>query len=99
MVKGEFLNLLDLFVEEDWKNHETYNSFIRGFGNEFDNFTPLQSARFVHSLASAGLNQTDIFEAVLDKINSSEMMSRVSYDLRCNIIMKMVQTAVEADMV
>ena len=39
MSRIQFLDLLEAFVDEKWKNHETYNSFIKGFGSEFENFT------------------------------------------------------------
>lgn len=67
-----FMDLLEIFVTEDWKNHETYNSFIRGFGNSFDKFGARDSVRFVQNLVEAGLNQLDILEAVIDKINKQE---------------------------
>ncbi len=47
MPKREFLKLLDLFVNENWQNHETYNNFIRGFGNNFDTFNKAESVRFI----------------------------------------------------
>ena len=50
-------------------NHETYNNFIRGFGNNFDDFNEVDSVRFISMLVKVGLNQTDILDAVIEKVN------------------------------
>ena len=39
MTRAQFIHLLEMFVSESWENHDTYNSFIRGFGNSFDDFS------------------------------------------------------------
>ena len=39
--------LLGVFVSEGWQNHQTYNGFIRGFGNQFENATVPQSIEFI----------------------------------------------------
>ena len=62
-----FLALLNMFVDEEWSNSETYNTFIRGFGENFDDFTPKQSVNFARLLVTAGINQSDIVEAVIEK--------------------------------
>lgn len=36
MRRNDFMDLLEMFVAEGWVNHETYNNFIRGFGNNFE---------------------------------------------------------------
>lgn len=56
MSRVNFIKLLELFVQNEWKNHETYNDFIRGFGNEFDQFNQIDSVRFIQLLVQAGLN-------------------------------------------
>ena len=66
--RDKFLNLLDMFVQEEWKNAQTYNSFIKGFGESFDDFSDVQATKFVSLLIKAGLNQVDILEAVIEKV-------------------------------
>ena len=39
MTRAQFIHLLEMFVSESWENHDTYNSFIRGFGNSFEDFS------------------------------------------------------------
>ena len=39
MYRDKFNDLLEMYVNESWENHDTYNSFIRGFGNSFDDFS------------------------------------------------------------
>ena len=68
----KFLNLLNMFVKEGWYNAQTYNSFIKGFGEGFDDFNNTQATKFISLLVQAGLNQTDILEAVIDKVLSDE---------------------------
>ena len=35
MSHNQFLDLLEAFVDQKWKNHKIYNSFIKGFDSEF----------------------------------------------------------------
>ena len=95
MTRLEFLDLLELFVSEDWQNHETYNSFIRGFGEAFDDFNAPQASRFISLLVDAGLNQRDIFEAVLEKVDQTERF--ISEDAKRQTIMRMITSATEGD--
>lgn len=37
--RSKFLDLLEMFAGEQWKNAQTYNAFIKGFGEGFDNFS------------------------------------------------------------
>ena len=37
--RTKFLDLLQMFVGEQWKNAQTYNAFIKGFGEGFDDFS------------------------------------------------------------
>ena len=53
---NQFLDLLEAFADEKWKNKETYNSFIKGFSSEFENFSDQRSVRFISLLVMAGLN-------------------------------------------
>lgn len=68
----KFLNLLDMFVKEGWYNAQTYNSFIKGFGEGWDDFNDVQATKFISLLVKAGLNQIDILEAVIDRVLSDE---------------------------
>lgn len=68
---NEFSDLLELFVEHKWQNHETYNGFIRGFGVKFEEFSNQEAVNFISLLVKAGLNQGDILEAVIEKVNAS----------------------------
>jgi len=72
---NEFSELLELFVDQKWQNHETYNSFIRGFGSKFEDFSDLEAINFISLLVKAGLNQVDILEAVIEKVLASNVRS------------------------
>ena len=52
----KFLNLLNMFVDEGWENAQTYNSFIKGFGEGFDDFSEVRATQFIALLVKAGLN-------------------------------------------
>lgn len=67
-----FLDLLEMFVSNNWNNSQTYNSFIMGFGESFDEMSDSQAVRFIELLTRAGLNQVDILEAVIDKVINSK---------------------------
>lgn len=70
MRRDEFLELLEMFVSQKWMNHETYNNFIRGFGNNFEAFNEIDAVTFITQLVKAGLNQNDILDAVIEKVNT-----------------------------
>ena len=63
--------LLNIFVSENWQSHQTYNGFIRGFGNQFEEATVPQSIEFIKLMVEAGLNQIDILDAIIDKTTES----------------------------
>lgn len=65
MHRGNFIGLLKTFVDSQWRNNETYNTFIRGFGNDFEKFNDEQAVKFVSLLVQANLNQADIIDAVV----------------------------------
>lgn len=94
--RDEFIRLLELFVSENWQNHETYNNFIRGFGNNFDDFTSQQSVRFIQNLVNAGLNQEDILEAVIEKVIADDN-SRTSIEAKRRMIVNLIATSVQSD--
>lgn len=89
----QFLDLLEAFVMEKWSNHETYNTFIKGFGHEFENFSDVQSVKFISLLVQAGLNQSDILDAVIEKVGSSKRVVKPSF------VVDIVQAALDADVV
>jgi len=82
MQRTEFLNLLNMFVSEGWSNHETYNNFIRGFGNNFDAFSDTDSVNFISLLVRAGLNQADILDAVIEKLNTSKSWPKTNMRIK-----------------
>lgn len=48
-----------------------HDSFIKGFGQNFDNFNEYELISFCESLAIIGLKQEDIFKSVLEKVQES----------------------------
>lgn len=56
MRHSQFLEVLNLFVEARFYNLEIFNSFIRAFGNHFDEFNSKDSIQFVSLLVRSGLN-------------------------------------------
>ena len=91
-----FLKLLNMFVKEGWYNAQTYNSFIKGFGEGFDDFNDTQATKFISLLVQAGLNQTDILEAVIDKVLSNEKRN-TSTSNKINLILDLVDASLGAD--
>ena len=94
--RDEFIRLLELFVNENWENHETYSNFIRGFGKNFDDFSSQQSVRLIQSLVNAGLNQEDILEAVIKKVIADDN-SRTRIDFKRQMIVNLIATSVKSD--
>ena len=92
---NEFSELLELFVDQKWQNHETYNSFIRGFGSKFEDFSDLEAINFISLLVKAGLNQVDILEAVIEKVLASNVRS--SQDKKKKMIIDLLITALNAN--
>lgn len=95
MSRWQFLRLLNLFVDEDWQNHETYNSFIRGFGSQFEEFNNEESVKFIKSLVKVGLNQQDILEAVTEKVLSGESPAKGARQQA--LLVDLMQTAIDAN--
>lgn len=86
--REQFLDLLEVFVRENWRNADTYNRFIDGFGVGCEQFPPQQAARFISLLVQAGLNQVDILDEVINKtvtesdgIRRQDQKSRLILDL------------------
>ena len=96
MNRSQFINLLEMYVNESWENHDTYNSFIRGFGNSFDDFSEQHMVKFVTLLGKAGLNQQDILEAVIEKVNSSADR-RSTAPMTRNMILDLIATGIKFD--
>lgn len=92
----KFLDLLNMFVKEGWYNAQTYNSFIKGFGEGFDDFNDTQATKFISLLVQAGLNQTDILEAVIDKVLSNEKRTTSAFS-KTNLIIDLVDAGLGAD--
>lgn len=47
MKRDEFIALIEMFAQEEWSNHETYNNFIKGFGEDFDKFSSEHCVTFI----------------------------------------------------
>jgi hypothetical protein len=45
-----------------------HDSFIKGFGQNFDAFTDSEAVNFCESLSVLGLKQEDIYKTVLEKV-------------------------------
>ena len=56
MRNHDFVSLIEMFADEEWQNVETYNSFINGFGENFDEFSSSHSVTFIQKLIQAGVN-------------------------------------------
>lgn len=64
-------NFIDFFMtslECGVKGFEDINTFIKGFGANFGNFTALELAEFTDSLATIGLSQDDIYAGIVDRM-------------------------------
>ena len=94
--QDKFLNLLKMFVDESWYNAQTYNSFIKGFGEGFDDFSSVQATKFISLLVKAGLNQIDILEAVVDKVLSDEKNYLNRYN-KSELILDLIDAGLGAD--
>ena len=95
--QDNFLNLLELLVRCNFSKLETFNSFIRGFGNNFDDFAVDNAIRFIDLLVQAGLNQVDILDAVIEKFNSSKSNRFARKSQVGKQIFSLVETALEAN--
>eukprot|EP00352_Strombidinopsis_acuminata_P003566 CAMPEP_0176389280 /NCGR_PEP_ID=MMETSP0126-20121128/38252_1 /TAXON_ID=141414 ORGANISM="Strombidinopsis acuminatum, Strain SPMC142" /NCGR_SAMPLE_ID=MMETSP0126 /ASSEMBLY_ACC=CAM_ASM_000229 /LENGTH=214 /DNA_ID=CAMNT_0017758003 /DNA_START=47 /DNA_END=691 /DNA_ORIENTATION=+ len=68
---GEFdkmPKLTELYKRTDSRDENSFNSLISAFGTNFHDFNELQLVAFTRFLAHAGLNQEDIFEAVVERM-------------------------------
>jgi len=60
--------LTELYKRTDSRDENSFNSLISAFGTNFHDFNELQLVAFTRFLAHAGLNQEDIFEAVVERM-------------------------------
>lgn len=67
----KFLDLYRLYCNANWRDTDLHDSFIKGFGQNFDNFNEYELISFCESLAIIGLKQEDIFKSVLEKVQES----------------------------
>ena len=68
MGPDNFNALFKVYVENNWQGMDCYNSFIKGFGAQFDSFNTNQLCEFVSNMQRAGLNQKDIVSTVAERM-------------------------------
>ena len=68
MGRTDFNALFRVYAERGWKGMDCYNSFIKGFGEQFDKFEAEQLIDFVIGLERAGLNQKDIVNTISERV-------------------------------
>lgn len=64
---NDFLNLVELYKLADSKDENSFNCIINAFGQNFHDYRENQLVSFVKNLAHVGLNQEDIFSAVVER--------------------------------
>jgi len=75
----EFCDLFRIYANSNYQSNDIYNSFIRGFGTNFDSFNEFQLVNFCGSINQIGLRQEDIFKTVTDRI-ITDLSSKGTHD-------------------
>jgi hypothetical protein len=52
---NSFIDLYRIYCNSNWRNSDLHDSFIKGFGQNFDAFNDNESVNFCESLATLGL--------------------------------------------
>jgi len=74
---SDFNALFRVYAERGWKGMDCYNSFIKGFGEQFDKFEVEQLIDFAVGLERAGLNQKDIVNTISERVQELQKQNEI----------------------
>ncbi|CDW71104.1 UNKNOWN [Stylonychia lemnae] len=66
----QLVKILEKYIECDWLLNDSYNSIIKGIGQQFANFTSRELSKIIGYLNQQDIRHDELLNAVFDKVSS-----------------------------